>query len=309
MEKTKKVNVNMNPKKVQNPNDRHKRNPGKFDQKVYMEQENYSAHAIQEMARIHSMQVQSVNLKFDKDSVAMKKKQRTYDHKNQNYAYLKQLRNAFSEETERRDSIARKLENFMRKQAEPSPEPEVEVVEVIPEKNYKPWENVRQPTIYSIQKDNTRVLEGEKCRTQLKSGYLQTGSAQGYELLDNPTNRNISSSAKNKLEKLSKDIITATLPVNRLKRIIPSEERNPGQSYPIMSYYRKSTILPQIRKIKRKLPKDTHHLHLKINQYFGTHLSLSSYFIPKSAKPHKQRLLKAISNDNFSLPQIPPELR
>jgi len=67
---------------------------------------------------------------------------------------------------------------------------------------------VRQPTIYSIQKDNTRVLEGEKCRTQLKSGYLQTGSAQGYELLDNPTNRNISSSAKNKLEKLSKDIIT-----------------------------------------------------------------------------------------------------
>ena len=64
-----------------------------------------------------------------------------------------------------------------------------------------------------------------------------------------------------------------------------------------------------VKKFKRRMTHDTLYLHHKINQYFGTHLSLSAYIIPKSAKPHKQKLLKAISTENFTLPHIPPELR
>ena len=64
-----------------------------------------------------------------------------------------------------------------------------------------------------------------------------------------------------------------------------------------------------VKKYKRRMSSDISNLHSKINQYFGTHLPLSSYTIPKSAKPHKLKLLKAITHDEFRLPQIPPEFR
>ena len=37
-----------------------------FTIQVYMEQENYSSHAIKEMARIHAMQVHTVSSKYEK---------------------------------------------------------------------------------------------------------------------------------------------------------------------------------------------------------------------------------------------------
>ena len=70
-----------------------------------------------------------------------------------------------------------------------------------------------------------------------------------------------------------------------------------------------TVIILLVKKHKRRLNSDTHQLHTKINQYFGTHLPLSSYTIPKSAKPHKLKLLNAIGHEEFRLPQIPPELR
>lgn len=63
-----------------------------------------------------------------------------------------------------------------------------------------------------------------------------------------------------------------------------------------------------VRKFKRKMNTDTSMLHSRIEQYFGVHVPLSSYTIPKSPKPFKHRLLKAISHEDFRLPDIPPEI-
>lgn len=45
MQKAKKVKVNMNPKRVQNPYDQYKRSPGKFDQKVWSNHNDATRHS------------------------------------------------------------------------------------------------------------------------------------------------------------------------------------------------------------------------------------------------------------------------
>ena len=48
------------------------------------------------------------------------------------------------------------------------------------------------------------------------------------------------------LESLSYEIMTRTLPVQKLKRVIPDEPLPVKESWPILSNYRKQTILPQV---------------------------------------------------------------
>lgn len=54
----------------------------------------------------------------------------------------------------------------------------------------------------------------------------------------------ISESDRSLLEKMSEEIMAATLPANRLKRIVPDDHTTVENKYPIMSNYRRSTILP-----------------------------------------------------------------
>jgi len=60
-----------------------------------------------------------------------------------------------------------------------------------------------------------------------------------------------------------------------------------------------------VKKVKRKLQEDTSNLHTRIQRYFGADVRLSSYAIPQSAIPRKQRILKAIpTEEQLKLPPI-----
>jgi len=60
-----------------------------------------------------------------------------------------------------------------------------------------------------------------------------------------------------------------------------------------------------VKKVKRRLQQDTSNLHTRIQRYFGAYVRLSSYAIPQSAIPCKQRIPKAIPTDEqLKLPPI-----
>lgn len=108
------------------------------------------------------------------------------------------------------------------------------------------------------------------------------------------------------LESLSYEIMTSTLPINKMKRILP-EERTPVQErWPILSNYRKQNLLPSVKRGKKKLTHDMSQLHTKINQYFDCDdFPLWQYkYVPKQ-QPRKYRLLKAIETEPLNLPIIP----
>ena len=108
------------------------------------------------------------------------------------------------------------------------------------------------------------------------------------------------------LESLSYEIMTSTLPINKMKRILP-EERTPVQErWPILSNYRKQNVLPSVKRGKKRLTHDMSELHTKINEYFDCdNFPLWQYkYVPKQ-QPRKYRLLKAIETESLSLPIIP----
>ena len=108
------------------------------------------------------------------------------------------------------------------------------------------------------------------------------------------------------LESLSYEIMTSTLPINKMKRILP-EERTPVQErWPILSNYRKQNVLPSVKRGKKRLTHDMSELHTKINEYFDCdNFPLWQYkYVPKQ-QHRKYRLLKAIETESLSLPIIP----
>lgn len=72
-------------------------------------------------------------------------------------------------------------------------------------------------------------------------GQLQADTTQTH--LSEPTTP-IPEADRLMLENLSQDIMTATLPANRLRRILPEQPKGVGDRYPIMSNYRRNLMLP-----------------------------------------------------------------
>jgi len=108
------------------------------------------------------------------------------------------------------------------------------------------------------------------------------------------------------LESLSYEIMTNTLPINKMKRILPNERVSVHDQWPMLSNYRKQTVLPGVKAGKQKLTEDMGKLHTKINEYFSCdNFPLWQYkYIPKEY-PRKYRLLKAIETEDVTLPNLP----
>ena len=108
------------------------------------------------------------------------------------------------------------------------------------------------------------------------------------------------------LESLSFEIMTNTLPINKLKRVVPEEPLPIQEKYPILSNYRRRRVIPSVKEGKQKVSVEMEGLHKKLNDYFKCdNFPLSKYeFIPKE-QPRKYRLLKAIETEDISLPIIP----
>ena len=108
------------------------------------------------------------------------------------------------------------------------------------------------------------------------------------------------------LESLSYEIMTSTLPINKIKRILPDKQLPVQEKWPILSNYRKQMVLPSVKQSKQRLADDMSVLHTKINEYFDCdNFPLWQYkYVPKEY-PTKYRLLKAIETEEIQLPTLP----
>lgn len=108
------------------------------------------------------------------------------------------------------------------------------------------------------------------------------------------------------LESLSFEIMTNTLPIDKLKRVVPEESLPIHQCYPILSNYRKTIMKPSVKEGKQKVAEDMQSLHKKLNDYFKCdNFPLSHYQPVPKEHPRKYRLLKAIETENIKLPVLP----
>ena len=118
--------------------------------------------------------------------------------------------------------------------------------------------------------------------------------------------RAISPSRLATLEKMSFEIMTNTLPLTKLKRIIPDEQLPVHEKWPVLSNYRKQRVLPSVKEGKQRLEEDMSDLHGRLNKYFNCdNFPLSQYKYVAKAHPRKYRLLKAIETEDLSLPVLP----
>lgn len=108
------------------------------------------------------------------------------------------------------------------------------------------------------------------------------------------------------LQSLSYEIMTNTLPIEKMKRILPEEKLSIHEQWPILSNYRKQTVLPSVKAGKQRLAADMSNLHAKINEYFKCdNFPLWQYkYVPKD-HTRRYRLLKAIETERIPLPTLP----
>lgn len=108
------------------------------------------------------------------------------------------------------------------------------------------------------------------------------------------------------LENLSYEIMTNTLPIAKMKRILPDEQLRVQEKWPILSNYRKETVLPSVKAGKQRLTADMSKLHTKLNDYFQCdNFPLWQYKYVPPAYPTRYRLLKAIETESIQLPTLP----
>lgn len=129
-----------------------------------------------------------------------------------------------------RESLARRLEEYARKQAEPSPEPIEETIDEEPVKYLKPWEHVKQKTLIAEDKPHetrnrqrTLVMDDHRPKTNFVRIHghagLQSKPADGdgtqadHDAINGqlhlpPIGDRLNTPEKTKLENMSRDIIT-----------------------------------------------------------------------------------------------------
>lgn len=113
-------------------------------------------------------------------------------------------------------------------------------------KNHKPWEQEKPKPLPSIKQNNKDQPQGHPVVQAGGENHGQHRSTHrhGEELPPLNLEALINTTDRSLLEKLSEDIVCGTLPVDRLRRLLPSEEKPSGSSYPIMSNYRRLHMLP-----------------------------------------------------------------
>lgn len=135
----------------------------------------------------------------------------------------------------------------------------------------------------------------------------ETGSIKPQKAKAPPPRRcAVSPSRLTTLESLSYEIMTNTLPIQKMKRILTDNQVSVQDSWPILSNYRKQTVLPSVKRGKQRLSHEMGDLHTRINDYFNCdNFPLWQYkYIPKQ-KPQKYRLLEAIKTEPISFPTLP----
>ena len=111
----------------------------------------------------------------------------------------------------------------------------------------KPWERVRErlPAIKTSEAHKPEKMGQGHPAVRMKTHPEVSQSYPPDKVLP-PIEKEelISENDRSLLESMSQDLMTATLPMDRLRRLVPKDHDSIVESYPIMSNYRKNNMLP-----------------------------------------------------------------
>ncbi|XP_067943464.1 uncharacterized protein [Watersipora subatra] len=323
--------IDLNPNRVQNPFEHLKRSPGKFDQRVYMEQELFGGNNVRFYRKLYNTQQTAQLTSYDKHINELRKRNTELRAQNGEYTYLKSLRTALHkeqtkrqrevqtgaqrpetpEEVRRRLRIERRSTMTIAEAEEQGPDAEnseaqakqnEQVGDAAEESSDKQTGGDNTQSVNIAQDENLETDETDSNRAQVEVEKKPKPRPKKFVR----KNRPVSPNRLVTLESLSYEIMTNTLPIDKLKRILPEENLPVHEKWPILSNYRKQTILPNVKARKKQLHEDMDHLHKRINEYFGCeNFPLWQYkYVPKDYST-KYKLLKAIETEGIHLPTLP----